>query len=117
MGHLGTYFSHYGGFDSASARTDMWAFGVRELAESGMWLSGFGTGTQNIALTPLFGVSSFHNMYIELLFEGGDTRIACSDFDSGLCCAREKNAAFAEAHLLQTLLATAYDQLASVLHI
>ena len=40
-----------------------------------MWLFGFGTGTQNIALMPLFGVSSFHNMYIELLFEGGAIKV------------------------------------------
>lgn len=73
--HLGAYFSHYGGYDSASARTDMWEFGMRELAEKGMWLFGFGTGTQNIALMPLFGVSSFHNMYIELLFEGGAIKV------------------------------------------
>ena len=75
VSHLGTYFSHYGGFDSASARTDMWEFGLSELKDRGVWLSGFGTGTQNIALTPLFGVSSFHNMYIELLFEGGAVKV------------------------------------------
>lgn len=102
MGHLGTYFSHYGGFDSASARTDMWAFGVRELAESGMWLSGFGTGTQNIALTPLFGVSSFHNMYIELLFEGGAIKVGTYlILIAASAVLAKKNAAFAEAHLFR----------------
>lgn len=101
-GHLGAFFSHYGGFDSASARTDMWAFGMRELAESGMWLSGFGTGTQNIALTPLFGVSSFHNMYIELLFEGGAIKVGTYLILVASSAALAKsNAAFAEAHLFK----------------
>lgn len=68
---LGSFLTHYGGFDSASARTDMWEYGINELTDSGFWLFGLGTGTQHVALSPRFGVSSFHNMYIELLFEGG----------------------------------------------
>lgn len=72
---LSSFFTHYGGFDSASARTDMWTYGIGELANRGLWLFGFGTGTQNIALTPVFGVSSFHNMYVELLFEGGVVKV------------------------------------------
>lgn len=102
VNHLGTYFSHYGGFDSASARTDMWEFGVTELTESGMWLSGFGTGTQSVALTPLFGVSSFHNMYIELLFEGGAIKLGTYFILIVASAMHAKNsAAFVEAHMFR----------------
>lgn len=104
MSQLSTYFSHYGGFDSASARIDMWEFGVEELMEGGVWLSGFGTGTQNIALTPLFGVSSFHNMYIELFFEGGAIKVSTYLILIAASAIRAKNnSAFAKERLFRLL--------------
>lgn len=102
--YLGVFFSHYGGFDSASVRTDMWGYGISELMESGMWLFGFGSGTQNIALTPYFEVSSFHNMYIELLFEGGVIKFGSYLvlIASSIYCAK-KNEAFSEWNLFRSL--------------
>ena len=102
--HLSAFFSHYGGFDSASARTDMWEYGLSELSEYGMWLSGFGTGTQDVVLSPLFGVSSFHNMYVELMFEGGVIKIGTYLLlIAGSVLLAKSNSAFAEWRLFRTL--------------
>ena len=70
-----SFLSHYGGFDSAASRLEMWDFGLSSLLDKDGWIFGFGTGTQNDALPPLFEVSSFHSMYVELLFEGGIVKV------------------------------------------
>ena len=69
------YLTHYDGYDSASIRTDMWEYGLGLVLQDTHWLFGFGTGTQEDVLMPLFGVASFHNMYVEVLFEGGIVKL------------------------------------------
>lgn len=70
-----SFFNHYGGFDSASSRIDMWKFGIGSAVTEGGFVFGFGTGTQSDVLPPLYEVASFHSMYVELFFEGGIVKV------------------------------------------
>lgn len=79
-GYLYGYFTHYGTTLSNESRVDMWITGVNLLQGNAGMLFGLGGGAANDALFGTYGVGSFHNVYVETLFEGGILRIGVTGF-------------------------------------
>lgn len=79
-GYLYDYFTHYGTRLSNENRTDMWATGINLLLGNASLLFGLGGGAANDALLGTYGVGSFHNAYVETLFEGGVIRLGAIGF-------------------------------------
>lgn len=63
--------SHTGLGDSGSLRLYIWASGIRYLISNHAILTGLGFGAQGPYLAPEFKFSSFHNAYMDILFQGG----------------------------------------------
>lgn len=63
--------SHTGFGDSGSLRLHMWDSGIRFLFSNAAALNGFGFGSQEAYLSPRFELSSFHNAYMDIFFQGG----------------------------------------------
>lgn len=57
--------------DSGSLRFNMWYSGVQYLFSNGAVLSGFGFDSQGPYLEPLFKLKSFHNAFMDIIFQGG----------------------------------------------
>lgn len=57
--------------DSGSLRINMWYSGIQYLFSNGAVLNGFGFDSQGPYLEPLFRLQSFHNAYVDILFQGG----------------------------------------------
>lgn len=59
------------GEDSSEIRMDMWKSCILFLLDHNSFLIGFGKGATSPFLSPVYGVGSSHNFYIDSLFEGG----------------------------------------------
>lgn len=57
--------------DSGSLRLNMWYSGIRYLFSKKAFFCGFGFDSQGPYLEPVFGLRSFHNAYMDILFQGG----------------------------------------------
>ena len=71
-GLLGKY-SHVNsnGEESFSTRLQMWKLGISELIKNNCMVTGFGFGASNIFLKSMYNWGSFHNVYVEILFDMG----------------------------------------------
>jgi O-antigen ligase len=71
-GLLGKY-SHVNsnGEESFSTRLKMWKLGISELIKNNCMVTGFGFGASNIFLKSIYNWGSFHNVYVEILFDMG----------------------------------------------
>lgn len=63
------------GISSAELRAMMWMQGMKELAEKGSILFGFGDASNAIYLNTIYKLQSFHNVFVDALFEGGVFRL------------------------------------------
>lgn len=63
------------GMDSGAMRLSMWSRGVGMLSSHNAWLQGFGDGSASEFLLRYYEYGSFHNAYMDVLFEGGLIRL------------------------------------------
>ena len=70
--------SHYdatSGMDSGLLRFNMWKRGLDVLYKNNALLQGFGDGAASEFLMQYYAFGSFHNAYMDILFEGGIVRL------------------------------------------
>lgn len=79
-GHMTSY-----GVDSGTLRFRMWMQGFEQLTEHKSWLLGLGEGANNCFLRSIYSYGSFHNAYVDILFQGGLIRITCYLYVAIVC--------------------------------
>ena len=69
-GHMTSF-----GVDSFTLRFQMWIQGFEQLTQYKSWLIGLGEGANNAFLLDIYDYGSFHNTYVDILFQGGLLRL------------------------------------------
>lgn len=59
------------GVSSTEIRTSQWLLGLQKLADNNNYLFGFGFGSCELFLRKFYSYGSFHNEYLDILFQGG----------------------------------------------
>lgn len=72
---LSGHFDASSGMDSGSLRVSMWMKGIKYLYQNNALLQGFGDGSAAEFLLQYYDYGSFHNAYMDILFEGGLVRL------------------------------------------
>lgn len=65
------YHATSSGIDSIEVRVNMWMDMLQYLSQRSTFISGFGMGATTSFLSPVYGVGSSHNAYLDALFNGG----------------------------------------------
>lgn len=65
------HVASYTGITSEQVRLTNWSLGLNELREQNAFLIGFGMGSEMIFLTRFVAFGSFHNVYMDIFFQGG----------------------------------------------
>lgn len=72
---LSGHYDASSGMDSGTLRFSMWMRGLDNLYQNKALLQGFGAGSAEEFLMQYYDYGSFHNAYMDILFEGGLVRL------------------------------------------
>ena len=73
---LSGHYDASSGMDTGTLRFSMWMRGLDNLYRNKALLQGFGDGSASEFLKQYYDYGSFHNAYMDILFEGGFIRLA-----------------------------------------